>query len=100
MSVAVVEKVLRLVETKQLMMEGMKDTMYVMAILNKVMKVSSVTTDHEVTTLCSLCFLFWDQKAYKAITHANGFTKILLLIQSSCSFMCAKCAPIAEDFKG
>ncbi|KAJ1378266.1 Zinc finger, RING/FYVE/PHD-type [Sesbania bispinosa] len=89
MSVAVVEKVLRLVEIATSTMEGRKeiceDAACVAAILNKVLKVSSIATEHGVTTLWSLCFLFRDRKAQEAVTQGNGLTKILLLMQSNCS---------------
>ncbi|XP_045826318.1 U-box domain-containing protein 27-like [Trifolium pratense] len=88
-SVAVVEKALKLVETASSTSEGRKeiceDATCVAAILNKVLKVSNVATEHSVTTLWSVCYLFRDQKAQEAVTQANGLTKILLLIQSNCS---------------
>ncbi|GAU13194.1 hypothetical protein TSUD_303250 [Trifolium subterraneum] len=88
-SVAVVEKALKLVETASSTSEGRKeiceDSVCVAAILNKVLKVSNVATEHGVTTLWSVCYLFRDQKAQEAVTLANGLTKILLLIQSNCS---------------
>jgi hypothetical protein len=88
-SVPVVEKALKLVETASSTSEGRKeiceDTACVAAILNKVLKVSNVATEHGVTTLWSVCYLFRDQKAQEAVTQANGLTKILLLIQSNCS---------------
>ncbi|XP_027343772.1 U-box domain-containing protein 27 [Abrus precatorius] len=89
LSVLVTEKVLKLVETVSSTKEGRseicEDTACVAAIVNKVLKVSNVATEHAVTTLWSVCYLFRDQKAQEAVTKANGLTKILLLMQSNCS---------------
>ncbi|KAL9329741.1 hypothetical protein ACSQ67_004744 [Phaseolus vulgaris] len=89
MSVSVTEKVLKLVETVSSTKEGRseicEDSACVAAIVNKVLKVSSVATEHAVTTLWSVCYLFRDQTAQEAVTNANGLTKILLLMQSNCS---------------
>ncbi|KAG5041275.1 hypothetical protein AAZX31_05G177000 [Glycine max] len=89
LSVSVTEKVLKLVETVSSTKEGRseicEDSACVSAIVNKVLKVSSVATEHAVTTLWSVCYLFRDQKAQEAVTKANGLTKILLLMQSNCS---------------
>jgi len=88
-SVTVVEKALKLVETASSTSEGRRemceDAAFVAAILNKIRNVSNVATEHAVTTLWSVCYLFRDQKAQEAVTMANGLTKILLLIQSNCS---------------
>jgi len=87
--VTVVEKALKLVETASSTSEGRRemceDAAFVAAILNKIRNVSNVATEHAVTTLWSVCYLFRDQKAQEAVTMANGLTKILLLIQSNCS---------------
>lgn len=87
--VTVVEKALKLVETASSTSEGRRemceDAGFVAAILNKIRNVSNVATEHAVTTLWSVCYLFRDQKAQEAVTMANGLTKILLLIQSNCS---------------
>ncbi|XP_061359852.1 U-box domain-containing protein 27-like [Gastrolobium bilobum] len=89
LNVAVVEKVLKLMETTSSTREGRReiceDAACLAAILNKVLKVSSVATEHAMTTLWSVCYLFGDHKAQEAVTHANGLTKILLLMQSNCS---------------
>jgi len=89
MSVSMTEKVLKLVETVSSTKEGRleigEDSACVAAIVNKVLKVSSVATEHAVTTLWSVCYLFRDETAQEAVTKANGLTKILLLMQSNCS---------------
>ncbi|XP_027942113.1 U-box domain-containing protein 27-like [Vigna unguiculata] len=86
---AAVEKVLKLVEAASSTREGRKeiceDAACVAAVLSKVLKVSSVATEHAVTTLWSVCYLFRDRKAQEAVTQANGLTKILLLMQSNCA---------------
>ncbi|KAE9602786.1 hypothetical protein Lal_00049496 [Lupinus albus] len=89
LAVSIVEKVLKLLETMSSRKEGRveicEDPECVAAILNKVMKVSSVATENAVTTLWSVCYLFRDQKAQEAVIKGNGLTKILLLMQSNCS---------------
>ncbi|KAK7399400.1 hypothetical protein VNO78_10582 [Psophocarpus tetragonolobus] len=89
LSVSATEKALKLVETVSSTKEGRsaicEDSACVAAMVNKVLKVSSVATEHAVTTLWSVCYLFRDQKAQDAVTTANGLTKILLLMQSNCS---------------
>ncbi|XP_061345112.1 U-box domain-containing protein 27 [Gastrolobium bilobum] len=89
LSVSVTEKVLKLLETMSSTKEGRteicEEPECVPAILKKVLKVSSSATEHAVTTLWSVCYLFRDQKAQEAVTKANGLTKILLLMQSNCS---------------
>ncbi|CAJ1974684.1 unnamed protein product [Sphenostylis stenocarpa] len=86
---AAVEKVLKLVETASSTREGRReiceDAACVAAVLSKVLKVSNVATEHAVTTLWSVCYLFRDRKAQEAVTQANGLTKILLLMQSNCA---------------
>ncbi|KAF7840082.1 U-box domain-containing protein 27-like [Senna tora] len=88
-SVSVTEKVLKLLETVSSTKEGRseicEDPSCVAAILQKVLKVSSVATEHAVTILWCVCCLFREQKAQEAMIMANGMTKILLLMQSNCS---------------
>jgi hypothetical protein len=87
--VSVTEKVLKLLETVSSTKEGRseicEEPSCVAAIVNKVLKVSTVATEHAVTILWSVCYLFRDQKAQEAVTKANGLTKILLLMQSNCT---------------
>jgi len=87
--VSLTEKVLKLLETVSSTKEGRSEICEapscVAAIVNKVLKVSTVATEHAVTILWSVCYLFRDQKAQEAVTKANGLTKILLLMQSNCS---------------
>ncbi|CAJ2676878.1 unnamed protein product [Trifolium pratense] len=87
--VSVTEKLLKLLETVSSMKEGRseicEEPSCMAAIVNKVLKVSTVATEHAVTILWSVCYLFRDQKAQEAVTKANGLTKILLLMQSNCT---------------
>ncbi|XP_020215632.1 U-box domain-containing protein 27 [Cajanus cajan] len=89
LSVWATEMVLKAVETVSSTKEGRaeicEEAACVAAIVKKVLKVSSVATEHAVTTLWSVCYLFRDEKAQEAVTKANGLTKILLLMQSNCS---------------
>ncbi|XP_038883742.1 U-box domain-containing protein 27 [Benincasa hispida] len=88
-SISMTEKVLKVLETASTVREGRteigEDSVCVAAIVQKVLKVSNTATEHAVTTLWSVCYLFRDEKAGEALTKANGLTKILLLMQSNCS---------------
>ncbi|XP_054821937.1 U-box domain-containing protein 27-like [Prosopis cineraria] len=88
-SVAITENVLTLLETVSSTREGRsqicEDPTCVASILQKVLKVSNAATEHAVTILWSVCYVFRDQKAQEAVTKAHGLTKILLLMQSNCS---------------
>lgn len=88
-SISMTEKVLKVLETASTVREGRteigEDSVCVAAIVQKVLKVSNTATEHAVTTLWSVCYLFRDEKAAEALTKANGLTKILLLMQSNCS---------------
>ncbi|OIW00466.1 hypothetical protein TanjilG_05816 [Lupinus angustifolius] len=104
MSVSIVEKVLKLLETMSSRKEGRveicEEPECVAAILNKVIKISNVATEHAVTTLWSVCYLFRDQKAQEAVIKANGLTKILLLMQSNCSPSVRKmCSELLKIFR-
>lgn len=88
-TVSVTEKSLKVLETMSSSKEGRSqicdDAACVAAIVQKVLKVSSAATEHAVTILWSVCYLFRDQKAQDAVAKANGLTKILLIMQSNCS---------------
>lgn len=89
MSVSIIEKSLKLVETLSSCKEGKvemwHDSVLLQAIVQKVLKVSSKATEHAVTTLWIVCYLIRDEKAREAVANSNGMTKFLLLIQSNCS---------------
>lgn len=88
-SVSITENVLKLLETVSTTAEGRlqicEDPNCVASILQKVLKVSNAATEHAVTILWSVCYLFRDPRAQEAVTEANGLTKVLLLMQSNCS---------------
>ncbi|XP_057981320.1 U-box domain-containing protein 27-like isoform X1 [Malania oleifera] len=89
LSVSITEKALKLLQMLSSCREGRaeicEDPKCVGAILQKAMKVSNAATEHAVTILWSICYLFRDQRAHEAVTKSNGLTKILLLMQSNCS---------------
>ena len=89
LSVSITEKVLKLLETassvKECWSEIAGDSNCVARILQRLLKVSSAATEHAVTVLWSLCYLYRDRAAQEAVAKANGVTKILLLMQSNCS---------------
>ncbi|XP_021274097.1 U-box domain-containing protein 27-like [Herrania umbratica] len=88
-TVSIIEKSLKLLETLSSCKEGKAeiwhDTILLQAIMKKVLKVSSKATEHAVTILWSVCYLFSDEKAQEAVVSSNGMTKFLLLMQSNCS---------------
>ncbi|XP_010546367.1 PREDICTED: U-box domain-containing protein 27 [Tarenaya hassleriana] len=95
-SASVIEKCLKLLETLASCKEGRaeicggvdaaeKETACVVAVVKKLMKVSAAATEHAVTVLWSVCYLFKEEKAQEAVMRTNGVTKILLLLQSNCS---------------
>ncbi|XP_062007272.1 U-box domain-containing protein 27-like [Rosa rugosa] len=90
-----IEKVLKLLETVSSVKEGRAKICEaeeeeggdccVSAIVQRLLKASSTATEHAVTILWSVCYLFKERSAQEAVTKANGLTKILLLMQSNCS---------------
>ncbi|XP_065876516.1 U-box domain-containing protein 28-like [Euphorbia lathyris] len=88
-SSSITEKALKLLETvsscREGRMEMCNEVGCVEAVVQKVLKVSAETTEHAVTILWSLCYLFRDVKAKEAVTKSNGLAKLLLLMQSNCS---------------
>ncbi|KAM5577720.1 U-box domain-containing protein 28 [Rosa sericea] len=90
-----IEKVLKLLETVSSVKEGRAKICEaekeeggdccVSAIVQRLLKASSSATEHAVTILWSVCYLFKERSAQEAVTKANGLTKILLLMQSNCS---------------
>ncbi|KAL4354165.1 hypothetical protein GQ457_06G043200 [Hibiscus cannabinus] len=88
-AVSIIEKSLKLLETLSSCKEGRAeiwcDSVLLQAIVKKVLKVSSNATEHAVTILWMICYLFREEEAVEAVVSGNGMTKILLLIQSDCS---------------
>ncbi|KAJ4838240.1 hypothetical protein Tsubulata_011307 [Turnera subulata] len=87
--VSVAEKALMLLEAAASCREGRAevcgDEECVAAVTQKVLKVSGEATEHAVTILWSVCYLFRDKAAQEVVARCNGLTKILLLMQSNCS---------------
>lgn len=87
-SVSVTEKCLKLLEAFSSCKEGRSeicDGACVETVVKKLMKVSTAATEHAVTVLWSVCYLFKEKKVQDAVIKTNGVTKILLLLQSNCS---------------
>lgn len=88
-TVLITEKALRLVEilstTKQGRVEICQDAALLNGVVQKMLKVSAATTEHAVTILWTVCYLFRDQTAQEAVSSSNVLTKILLLMQSNCT---------------
>ncbi|KAM7275908.1 hypothetical protein ACFE04_017774 [Oxalis oulophora] len=88
-NISITEKSLKLLETASTVKEGRteicKDSRCVKAVVQKLMKVSGSATEHAVTIMWSLCYLFRDQMAQEEVIKSNGLTKILVVMQSNCS---------------
>ncbi|VVA31959.1 PREDICTED: U-box [Prunus dulcis] len=84
-----IEKVLKVLEMASSVKEGRakicEDGKCVAGIVQRLLKVSDAATEHAVTILWSVCYLFKERAAQEAVAKANGLTKILLLMQSNCS---------------
>ncbi|KAE8700037.1 protein IDA-LIKE 2-like [Hibiscus syriacus] len=90
MSVSIVEKSLKMLETLSFCKEGRTeirhDSILLQALVHKVLKVSNKATEHSVTVLWSVCCFFREEKAQKAVVNSsNGMTKFLLLMQRDCT---------------
>ncbi|XP_010507082.1 PREDICTED: U-box domain-containing protein 29-like [Camelina sativa] len=90
-SVSVTEKSLKLLETLSSKREGRAEMCgedngrCVEGVVNKLLKVSTAATEHAVTILWCLCYVFREGTA--AVERSNGVTKLLVVIQSNCSVM-------------
>ena len=91
-SVAVTEKSLKLLETLSSKREGRSEICggdggrCVDGVVRKLLKVSATATEHAVTILWCLCYVFReDKRAEETVVRCNGVTKLLVVIQSSCS---------------
>ncbi|KAJ0238351.1 U-box domain-containing protein 29 [Hirschfeldia incana] len=93
-SVAVTEKSLKLLETLSSKRDGRSEICggdggrCVEGIVRKLLKVSTTATEHAVTILWCLCYLFrGDKRVVETVERGNGVTKLLVVIQSNCSPM-------------
>ncbi|CAH8385854.1 unnamed protein product [Eruca vesicaria subsp. sativa] len=93
-TVSVTEKALKLLETLSSKREGRSEICggdggrCVEGVVRKLLKVSTTATEHAVTILWCLCYVFReDKKAEETVVRCNGVTKLLVVIQSSCSLM-------------
>ncbi|WZY73316.1 hypothetical protein YC2023_005556 [Brassica napus] len=93
-SVAVTEKSLKLLETLSSKREGRSEICgrdggrCVEGVVRKLLKVSTTATEHAVTILWCLCYVFGeDKRVEETVERSNGVTKLLVVIQSNCSPM-------------
>ncbi|XP_068664135.1 U-box domain-containing protein 27-like [Aristolochia californica] len=88
-SVAVVEKVLKLLEAMSTCTEGRaaicEDPTCVPAMVGKILKVSETATERAVVVLWTVCHMFKNRTAQEKVSKSNGMAKILLLMQSNCA---------------
>ncbi|KAJ4886879.1 U-box domain-containing protein 29 [Raphanus sativus] len=89
--VAVTEKSLKLLETLSSKREGRSEICggrCVEGVVRKLLKVSMTATEHAVTILWCLCYVFReDKRVEETVERSNGVTKLLVVIQSNCSPM-------------
>ncbi|CAA7053056.1 unnamed protein product [Microthlaspi erraticum] len=93
-SVAVAEKSVKLLEMLSSKREGRSEICgsdggrCVEGVVKKMLKVSTTATEHAVTILWCLCYVFREDKtAEETVERCNGVTKLLVVIQSNCSPM-------------
>ncbi|KAF3533565.1 hypothetical protein DY000_02042461 [Brassica cretica] len=91
-SVAVTEKSLKLLEILTSKREGRSEICggdggrCVEGVVRKLLKVSTTATEHAVTILWCLCYVFGeDKRVEETVERSNGVTKLLVVIQSNCS---------------
>ncbi|GJV78126.1 U-box domain-containing protein 28-like protein [Tanacetum coccineum] len=88
-TVAVIEKVLKLLEMVSTCTEGRtaicEDENCVSGAVNRLMKVSPSATEHGIGVIWSVCYMSRDRTAQEAAIKMNGLTKILLVMQSNVS---------------
>ncbi|WZY75375.1 hypothetical protein YC2023_021759 [Brassica napus] len=87
-SVSMTEKSLKLLESLASTKEGRSencggDGECLKTVVKKLMKVSTAVTEHAVTVLWSVSYIFKEEKALEAVTSTNGVTKILLLYMNT-----------------
>ncbi|KAM7507874.1 hypothetical protein LguiA_018327 [Lonicera macranthoides] len=100
----VIENALKVLEMVSTCTEGRSaicsDEICVSAIVKSLMKVSSVATEHGITVVWSVCYLARDQMAQNAVMKSNGLTKVLLVMQSSCSSLVRQmCGDLVKVFR-
>lgn len=85
----IIEKVMKLLEILSTSTEGRAaigaDPTCVTAIIQRIMKVSGIATEHGMGVIHSVCYLCRDRTAIDAAMKSNGLTKVLLVMQSDCS---------------
>ncbi|KNA22401.1 hypothetical protein SOVF_034030 [Spinacia oleracea] len=86
--ILVIQKSMEMLEVMAMCTEGRKaiceEEKCVVEIVKKLMKVSPTATEHGVTVLWSVCYLFRDEKVKEILGKSNGLGKCLLLLQSDC----------------
>lgn len=85
----VVQRSMEMLEALSTVAEGRsaicEEERCVAEIVRRLMKVSDKATEHGVTVVWSVCYLFPDAKAKETVAMSNGVAKCLLLLQSNCS---------------
>lgn len=88
-TVGVVEKVMKVLQMVSTCREGRiaisDDEKCVAAVVQRLIKVSTATTELGIVMLWSVCYMWRDRSAQEAAMRSNGLTKVLLVMQSNCS---------------
>lgn len=97
----VVQKSMEMLEVLSTVVEGRsaicEEERCVAEIVRRLMKVPEKATEHGVTVVWSVCYLFPDAKAKEVVAKSNGVGKFLLLLQSNCSAMVKQmCADLVK----
>ncbi|KAL3840105.1 hypothetical protein ACJIZ3_024696 [Penstemon smallii] len=102
---AVIEKSLKMLEMVATCTEGRgaisEDRECVVEIVKRLMKCSRAATEHGITVLWSVCCLARDGTAQENVAKVNGFTRVLLVMQSDCSsntrLMCGELVKVLRE---
>lgn len=85
----IIEKMMKLLEIVSTCTEGRtaisENAKCVTEIVQKLMNVSDIATEHGIGVIHSACYLSRDRTARDAAVRSNGLTKVLLVMQSDCS---------------
>lgn len=102
--VSVIERVMNVLDLVSSVTEGRAaicaDERCVAEVVNKLMKVSALATEHGVGVVHSVCYLSRDRTAVDAAIKSNGLTKVLLVMQSNCSVRVRQmCGDLVKVFR-
>ncbi|KVH99543.1 U-box domain-containing protein 28-like [Cynara cardunculus var. scolymus] len=87
--VGMMEKAMKVLQMVSTCREGRtaisEDEKCVTAVVQRLIKVSTATTELGIVMIWSVCYMWRDRSALEAAMRNNGLTKVLLVMQSNCS---------------